>query len=122
MFYNRSHTTSNRRGPKLSTPDPAPYASEKNEAPEYNIASNDGAPASLYLLDPNPVVLELSDDIWMVFIPGVDQNPNLLQDLTLSDYLASDNLSIEIGVDEDTEGAQKYEFPNRTKSIDNIAS
>ena len=76
----------------------------------------------MYLLDPNPGVLELSDYLWMVVIPGVYQNPNLLQDLTLSDYLASDNQSIEIGVDEDIEGAQKYEFPNITKSIDNIAS
>ena len=58
----------------------------------------------------------------MVYITGVDQDLDLLQDLTLVYYLASDNLSIEVGVDEDKEWAQKYEFPERANVIHNISS
>ena len=49
----------------------------------------------------------------MVDIPGVYEDLDLLQELTLDDYIATYNLSIEVSVDEDTEGAQKYEFPDR---------
>ena len=38
----------------------------------------------------------------------MDQDTDLLQDLTLDDSLAADNLSIEVILDEDTSGAQKY--------------
>ena len=41
----------------------------------------------------------------MLYIPGVDQDIDLLKDLTLDEYLASENLSIEVIVDEDTERA-----------------
>ena len=76
----------------MSTPSPDPYAYEKNESPESNLASDDDAPASLALLDPNPGGLELYDDIWVLDIPGVDQDIDILQDLTLSDSIAADNI------------------------------
>ena len=41
----------------------------------------------------------------MVDIPYVYQDLNILKDLTLDEYLASENLSIEVIVDEDTERA-----------------
>ena len=46
-----------------------------------------------------------SDDIWMVDIPGVDHDIYLIQELTLFDSLSADNLSIEVSVYDDTEGA-----------------
>ena len=82
----------------MSTPDPDPSASEQNEAPEINIASNDDITASLDMLYPNPGGIVFFYDIWMVYIPGLDQDIDLLQDLTLVGYLASDKLSIEVSV------------------------
>ena len=93
---------------KLSTSDPDPYASEKNGAPESNFSSDGDVPASLSLIDPNPGVLVFSDDIWIVYIPGVDKDIYLLQDLDFSDYFDADSLSIEVSVYTDTEGVQKY--------------
>ena len=84
---------------------PAPSASEKNEAPESNLASNGGVTSSLDLLYPNPGGMVFSDDIWMVDIPGVDHDIYLIQELTLFDSLSADNLSIEVSVYDDTEGA-----------------
>ena len=43
--------TSKHKDPKLSTPDTSISASEKNEAPESNLASDDDEPASLALID-----------------------------------------------------------------------
>ena len=57
------------------------------------------------LLDKNPCGIEFSNDLWMVDIPYVYQDLNILKDLTLDEYLASENLSIEVIVDEDTERA-----------------
>ena len=64
-------------------------------------------------IDPNPGGVELSDDICMVDITAVYQDLDLIQDLTLADYLVTEKLSIEVNADEDTEGAQKYEFLDR---------
>ena len=57
------------------------------------------------LLYPNPGGMVFSDDIWMVDIPGVDHDIYLIQELTLFDSLSADNLSIEVSVYDDTEGA-----------------
>ena len=75
---------------------------KKNEELESNFASGDDASDSLALLHLNPGGIEFSDDLWMIDIPGVDQDLNLLQDMTLSDSFAAENLSIEVRVDEDT--------------------
>ena len=88
-------------------------ASEKNESPKRKIASNDDEPDLLAMTDPKPGGLVFPDHIWMVDIPCVDQDIDLIQDLTLADYLVTEKLSIEVNADEDTEGAQKYEFPDR---------
>ena len=56
------------------------------------ISSGDDAPTSLDLLDPNPGVIILYDDLWMVDIPGVDKDLDILQYLTLYDSLAAYNL------------------------------
>ena len=98
---------------KLSTLAPSSSAYEKNEAPESNIESDDDAPDSLALIDPNPDGTSFYDDIWMVYITGVDQDLDILQDLILADSIAADRLSSEVTVDEGTEGAHKYEFPDR---------
>ena len=84
----------------MSTPDPDTSDPKKNEAPEINLVSDDNAPASLALIYPNPCGLVFSDDLWMVYIPGVYQGIGILQDLTLSYSCDSDNLSIEVIVDE----------------------
>ena len=75
--------TSKHRSPKLSTPDLDTSDSEKNEAPESNLAFNDYEPASLDLIYPNTGGLVLYDDLCMVYIPGVDQYIDLIQDPTL---------------------------------------
>ena len=66
--------------------------SDQNEAPERNLASDDDAPASLALIYPNSGRIVFSDDIWMVDIPGVYQDIDILQVLILSGSLATDNL------------------------------
>ena len=76
----------------MSTTAPVPSSSKKNEALESNIAYDEDEPVSLALLDPNPGGLELYDDIWVLDIPGVDQDIDILQDLTLSDSIAADNI------------------------------
>ena len=103
---------------------PAPSASEKNKAPGSNLAYDNNAPDSLALLYPNPGGIELSDDIWIVDIPGAYQDVYLLQDLTLADSLAANKISIEVSVYEDTEteGAQKYDFLDIENVIHNITS
>ena len=58
----------------------------------------------------------------MVDILDVDQDLNLLYDLILADSLAAKNLSIEVSVYDDTEGAHEYEFPERSNGIHNIVS
>ena len=58
----------------------------------------------------------------MVDIPGVDQDLDLLQDLTLADSLTAENLSIEVSADDIKEGAQKYEFLDRANFIHIIPS
>ena len=47
---------------------------------------------------------------------------DLLQDPNLAKSLAVENLSIDVSVDEDKEGAQKYEFPYRANFMHNIPS
>ena len=56
----------------------------------------------------------------MVNIPVVDQDLDLLQDLNLSYSLADDNLSIEVSVYDNIDGAQKYEFTDRSDFIHGI--
>ena len=94
-----SHTNSKHRGMNLSTLDSSPYAYEKNEAPQRNLTSDDDAPDSLDLIDPNQGGIVFSDDLWMVYIPGVDQDIDIIQDLILADSIYSDCLSIEVTVD-----------------------
>ena len=96
--------TSKHIGPKLPTTSPDTYASEQNEAPERNLASDYYSPASLDMLYPNLGVIEFSDDLCMVDIPGLDQDINILWELTLANSLASENLSIEVCGGEDIEG------------------
>ena len=95
-------------------------ASEKNESPKRKIASNDDEPDLLAMTDPKPGGLVFPDHIWMVDIPCVDQDIDLIQDLTLIESLPAENISIEVSVDEDTEGAHKYEFPDRANFIQKI--
>ena len=68
-------------------------------------------------IDPNPGGTEFSDNLWMVGIQGVGKDIDLLQYLNLSEYIAADNISIEVSVDDDTEGAQKYDFMDRENVI-----
>ena len=56
----------------------------------------------MVLIDPNPGGLVFSDNIYILDIPGVDQDIDLLQDLTLSESLVAYNLLIKVGVDEGT--------------------
>ena len=71
-LYNRSHTTSEHRGSKFSALDSDFFASENDEVPEMNLASNDDAAALLTLIYPNPGGLVFSDYFWMDDIPGVE--------------------------------------------------
>ena len=69
---------SEHRGPKLYTPVTAFSAFEHIAAPEINLASDDDAHDSLYLIDPNLGGILFYDDIWMVDILGVDQDIDLI--------------------------------------------
>ena len=42
--------------------------------------------------------------------------------MNLAESLTAEKLSIEVVVDEDTEGAQKYEFPDRANVIHSVTS
>ena len=92
----------------MSTTAPVPSSSKKNEALKSNIAYDEDEPVSLALLDPNTVGIEFYDDILMVYILGVVQDIDILQDLNLSESLVTENLSIDISLDKDKEGANKY--------------
>ena len=72
------------------------------------------------MLDPNSGGIVFSDDLWMVDIPGVYLDLDILQDLTLDDSIAAEKLAIEVSVDEDTKGSYKYDFLDISHFIHSI--
>ena len=114
--------TSKHRGPQLSTTALGTFVSDQNEAPESSLVSNDDAPDSLAMLDPQPGGLVLSYYTWMLDISGVDQDINLIKEPNLANSLTAENISFEVSVDENIEGEHKYDIQDIANVIQNIIS